>query len=162
MRPRSMRDSSRWPSSSYEDGRLYRMDLSYSGRHVTGQVTISSASNGALPASTESLQAAIPPRTVDQRIDWATVMATALGPGQRFQFNVYDAKTATSKVRCSIRDAGVMQTPLEYFPAIGLDYRVEKASGAEGYTVFAPRDPPRIMLREELPGGLTSKLVAME
>jgi Protein of unknown function (DUF3108) len=146
-----------------KDGGLYKMDLSYSGRHATSVVAISGGANGNEGKPTNSLvEADIPARTVDQRIDWATAMATALQPGQQFRFNVYDAKTATSRVTCSISDAGTMHTPLGDFRAIRLDYKVGKASRAEEYTVYATRNLPRMMLREDLPGGLTWKLIRVD
>jgi hypothetical protein len=144
-------------------GGLYKMDLTYSGRHATGAVAISESANGTEVKPAKSLvEADIPASTVDQRIDWATVMATALQPGQQFHFNVYDAKTATSRVTCSISDAGLMHTSLGDFRAIRLEYEVSKDSGPEKYTVYATRELPRMMLREDLPGGLTSKLIRVD
>ena len=141
------------------DGRHYQMDLSYAGAHVTGEAVTSGSADGKLPGSDQAVTADVPADTVDQRIDWATVMAADVRPGQDFTFGVYDAKTGVSRVDCSVSDAGMMQTAVGPVRAIRLRYTVYKASGTETYTVYTSSSFPRIMLREDLPGGLSSELV---
>lgn len=145
-----------------QDGRHYQMTLTYAGQHVIGDAVTAASVEGGLPRSERKVEADIPVNTVDQRIDWATVMARDLTPGETFTFNVYDAKTAVSRVTCSISDAGMMNTVLGKLHAIRLDYVVNKSSGTESYSVYATSALPRIMLREDLPGGLTSQLVKVE
>lgn len=144
------------------EGRHYEMTLSYAGHHVKGEAVTSGSADGRLPGSDQAVEADITDATVDQRIDWATVMTTAMQPGQKFRFDVYDAKTAVSHVSCSISDAGTLDTSMGKLPALRLDYTVEKASGTESYTVYATRDFPRVMLREDLRGNLTITLVKAE
>lgn len=144
------------------DGRHYQMNLSYSGSHVSGEAVTSASADGKLPGSDQSVTAEIPDQTVDQRVDWATVMTTGRQPGQKFDFNVYDAKTAVSRVSCVVSDAGMMQTVLGPVQAIRLDYTVYKASGTEVYTVYTSEGLPRAMLREDLPGGLVITLVGVK
>lgn len=138
------------------------MTLAYTGQHVSGDATTSASADGRLPGSDRAVEADIPEDAVDQRIDWATVMATDLAPGQKFLFEVYDAKTAVSHVNCIVSDGGILDTPFGKVPALRLDYSVEKSSGTESYSVYATRAFPRVMLREDLPGGLTSLLVKVE
>jgi hypothetical protein len=144
------------------EGWHYQMTLAYAGHRVTGEAVNTTSNVGGLSRSSQTVAADIPDNTVDQRIDWATVMTTELKPGERFLFNVYDAKTAVSRVTCFISDAGTMTTPLGKLHAIRLNYVVNKASGTESYSVYATSTLPRIMLREDLPHGLTSQLVKVE
>lgn len=144
------------------EGRHYEMTLTYSGRHVSGEAITSASADGKLPGSDQAVAADIPDDTVDQRIDWATVMTADLQPGQRFEFKVYDAKTGVSRVSCSIGDAGPMKTVLGEIHAIRLEYTVYKASGTEVYTVYTSSGFPRTMLREDLRGGLVIELVKAE
>jgi hypothetical protein len=140
----------------------YQMDLRYTGRHVSSEVATAASADGKQPAAKRAVAADIPEATVDQPIDWATVMSADFGLGKEVFFNVYDASTGTSRVTCTIRDAGTLSTPLGAFHAIRLDYTVYKASGTESYTVFANSSAPLMMLREDLPGGLTSELIKVE
>lgn len=144
------------------EGRHYQMTLTYTGHHVTGEAVTDPSADGRLPGSDRAVEADISEDTVDQRIDWATVMTTDLKPGQKLLFSVYDAKTGVSQVSCTIADAGVMESPLGKLAAIRLVYTVEKSTSTESYTVYATRDVPRMMLREDLPGGLTAMLVKVE
>jgi hypothetical protein len=143
------------------EGRHYEMTLTYTGRHVSGEAVTSASADGKLPGSNQSVAADIPDDTVDQRVDWATVMAADMQPGQKFHFKVYDAKTAVSRVSCVVSDAGMMHTALGTVHAIRLDYTVYKASGTEVYTVYTSEGLPRAMLREDLPGGLVTTLVGV-
>ncbi|HEV2112171.1 MAG TPA: hypothetical protein VGT99_12510 [Gammaproteobacteria bacterium] len=141
------------------DGRHYLMTLKYAGPHVSGEAITSESVDGRLPGADQSVAGDISADTVDQRIDWATVMTTDKKPGESFEFEVYDAKTASSRVSCAVSDAGMMDTPLGAVHAIKLQYTVYKASGTEVYTVYTSEVFPRAMLREDLPGGLTTLLV---
>lgn len=144
------------------DGRHYEMHLSYKGRHVTGQAVTNASADGKQAASSRTVEGDIPERTVDQRIDWATVMTVDAKPGDKFSFKVYDASTGISRVDCAVSDAGTLSVPAGKFDALRLDYTVYKASGTESYTVYATRSLPRLMLREDLPGALVSELVKAE
>jgi len=143
------------------EGRHYALTLTYSGRHVSGEAVTSTSADGKLPGSDQSVAADIPDDAVDQRVDWATVMTADLKPGEKFDFKVYDAKTAVSRVSCAISDAGIMKTALGAVHAIRLAYTVYKASGTEVYTVYTSSAFPRAMLREDLPGGLVTTLVGV-
>ena len=141
------------------NGRHYVMTLKYAGLHVSGEAVTSPSVDGRLPGVDQSVAGDISADTVDQRIDWATVMTTDKQPGESFEFKVYDAKTASSRVSCAVSDAGMMDTPLGKVHAIKLQYTVYKASGTEVYTVYTSEAFPRAMLREELRGDLVINLV---
>ena len=141
------------------EGRRYRMSLEYSGLQVRGEAVTSASADERLPGQDQAVAGEISADTVDQRIDWATVMAADKQPGESFEFQVYDAKTASSRVHCEVSDAGMMETALGKVHALKLQYTVYKASGTEVYTVYANAEVPRVMLREDLPGKLVSTLV---
>lgn len=142
-------------------GRHYVMTLKYTGLHVSGEAVTSASVDQRLPGVHQSVSGDISADTVDQRIDWATVMTTDKQPGESFEFKVYDAKTASSRASCAVSDAGMMDTPLGAVHAIKLRYTVYKASGTEVYTVYTSEAFPRAMLREDLPGGLVTTLVGV-
>ena len=141
------------------EGRHYEMTLKYSGSKVSGEAVTSGSADERLPGSDAAVTGEIGPGTVDQRIDWATVMTADRKPGESFEFQVYDAKTASSRVHCEVSDAGMMDSALGAVHALKLEYTVYKASGTEVYTVYANADVPRVMLREDLPGKLVTTLV---
>ena len=144
------------------DGRHYEMTLKYSGSKVSGEAVTSASEDERFPGSDAAVTGEIGPGTVDQRIDWATVMTTDRKPGESFEFQVYDAKTALSRVHCEVSDAGTMDTALGSVRALKLQYTVYKASGTEVYTVYTNAEGPRVMLREDLPGKLVTTLVKAE
>ncbi|HEY6414112.1 MAG TPA: hypothetical protein VIX42_10515 [Edaphobacter sp.] len=105
------------------------------------------------------VEAPISEGTVDQRIDWATVIASDLHPGRRFHFSVYDPNIGTSSVMAEVAPVEQIQVPAGSFNAFRITYRVEKATGAEQYVVFASERMPRILIREDFPDGTTSELL---
>jgi hypothetical protein len=46
--------------------------------------------------------------------------------------------------------------------ALRLDYSICKRERLEQYTVYATRETPRYMLREDMPNGLVSELLRIE
>lgn len=141
------------------EGRHYVMTLKYAGSKVSGEAFTSRSEVERLPGQDLAVAGEIGPGTVDQRIDWATVMATDKQPGESFEFQVYDAKTGSSRVHCEVGDAGMMDSPEGKVRAIRLAYTVYKATGTEVYTVYTSAAFPRMMLREDLPGSLVTSLV---
>jgi len=141
------------------EGRRYVLTLKYTGSKVSGEAVTSPSADERLPGQDLAVAGGIGPDTVDQRIDWATVMTTDKKPGESFEFQVYDAKTGSSRVHCEVSDAGMMDSPEGKVRAIRLAYTVHKASGTELYTVYTSAALPRMMLREELRGDLVIDLV---
>jgi hypothetical protein len=131
-------------------------DLTYSPGRVTGYLASRTQSELGHKQPVESV---ISPDTVDQRIDWATVLASDLQPGRQFQFSVYDPGIGTSHVLASVGPLEQVHVPAGSFQIFRITYRVSKATGAEQYVVFATKTLPRVMVREDFPDGTTSELV---
>jgi hypothetical protein len=127
----------------------YRMELRYNAEHVTA---IEITSNGAATQSHKSRTEKSPAATVDQRIDWASMLASDLVPGQTAGFYVFDALTGSSPLCASASRAPRMSSPLGDQNVIRFDYRVNKRGETEAYTVYATDAIPRVMLREDLRG----------
>lgn len=136
-------------------GQPYRMELSYGAQGVTATET-----TGGQTHTTASPTA---PLTVDQRIDWASMMASDLGPGMTSSWSVFDAMTGSSRLLAGAHAVPAMAGPSGRLAAIRLDYRICKAGrAAETYRVYATRALPRVMLREDLREEEVSVLVKTE
>jgi hypothetical protein len=131
-------------------------DLRYAKGKVTGFALNrhSSESGTQLPVN-----ASIDSNTVDQRIDWATVMAFDLRKGSRFSFSVYDAATGSSEVHVRVSPRRRIDVPAGTFHVLAATYWVKKSTGAERYIVYATESLPRFMVREDFPDGTISELV---
>jgi hypothetical protein len=132
----------------------YRMDLAYSNQQVTGTELRS--------GETHAINANSPRQMVDQRVDWASMMAATFRAGDPVEFLVYDAGTGFSRLFGTQSRYKPMNSVLGKVPTIRLDYFIHKATETEAYSVFATASKPRVMLREEMPNGLVSTLVAIE
>jgi hypothetical protein len=136
-------------------GQPYRMELSYGANGVTAVET----SDGQARTSKNAIAAP----TVDQRIDWASMMASDLGPGMSSTWRVFDAMTGSSRLFAGAHAIAPMDGPLGRQPAVRLDYRICKTGkAAETYRVYATRSLPRVMLREDLREDEVSVLVKAE
>jgi hypothetical protein len=134
-------------------------DLKYAAGRVSG-FSVSHASSK--EAIRHTIAARISPDTVDQRIDWATVLATDLKPGAHFRFSVYDPAIGISPVLAQVSPVEQVHVPAGVFNAFRIEYRVEKATGTERYIVFANEQLPRVMLREDFPDGTISELLVAQ
>jgi hypothetical protein len=133
--------------------------LKYTGRRVTGfAISRKKPDLG----TRRSIDAALPANTVDQRIDWAAVLASHLETGQQFEFNVYDPGTGISRVVAQVGSLERVQVPAGTFDAYRVIYRIEKAGETEQYQVLASRDRPRVMVREEFSNGTASDLIEVK
>jgi hypothetical protein len=140
-------------------GQPYRMQLTYAGGKVAvGETT----GDPTAPDAVQSSEAPIAPATVDQRIDWASMMASDLQPGAQAAYHVFDAMTGSSRLLASAKVAPAMDGPLGRQEAVRLDYRICKNGEPERYTVYATRSLPRVMLREDLRGHEVAVLVKVE
>jgi len=139
-------------------GKTPVFDIKYASGRVTGFAV---SRKGAGSGTKRLVDAALPANTVDQRIDWATVLASDLEPGQQFEFNVYDPGIGISRVIAQVGSLERVQVPAGSFEAYRVIYRIEKASGTEQYQVLASRDTPRVMVREEFPNGSVDELTKM-
>src|SRR5260370_5813572 len=131
-------------------------DLTYRSGRVTGFV-IDRKDSGA--ETTREVDAAVPANIVDQRIDWATVVAGNLKTGQQFEFNVYDPGTGIGRVGGQVGELEQIKVPAGIFHAHRIAYWIEKSGRREQYVIYASRHSPFVMLREEFPKGVISELV---
>jgi hypothetical protein len=130
--------------------------INYANDNVTG---FALNRHSAEPRSQVPVNASINSNTVDQRIDWATVMAFDLRKGSRFTFEVYDPTTGSSEVRARVSPPRRIAVPAGSFKVLTITYWVKKSTGAERYIVYATERLPRFMVREDFPDGTISELV---
>jgi hypothetical protein len=131
----------------------YVMSIRYFDATVSG-----TESDG---SSTRAVAAALHGQVVDQRVDWAAMMAARFPKGGRATFEVYDPGTGFSRLEASTVPAEPITSVLGRRAAIRLDYTIHKGDRPESYSVYATKSRPRVMLREDMPGGLVSVLVAI-
>ena len=132
----------------------YSMSLRYSGTGVSGT---QSAKGAAKP-----IAAVFDRQVIDQRVDWAAMMAAEIPRAKNVEFAVYEPDAGLSRLVGSRSESPPVGGVLGNVPTIKLDYTIHKDHGAESYSVYATKAEPRIMLREDMPGELVSVLVAVE
>lgn len=132
----------------------YEMSLRYAGGEVTGEER-----NG---ASTRAVKAPVAGIVVDQRVDWAAIMATTAKADETIVLQVYDPGTALSRMVGTIGRTERMTVPWGDADVTRLDYSICKQGGVEQYTVYASKAAPHFMIREDMPHGLTSELIRIE
>jgi hypothetical protein len=139
----------------------YSMSLTYGRDRVTGSAgtTADNMTNEAKLAEMKPVSAAVPTGTVDQRIDWAAMLASRLEVGQKLDFTVYDPATGVSKVAGEVSKAEQIHVPAGTFETIRAVYRIEKSKGTETYEVLASKETPRFMVREDFSTGMSTELV---
>jgi hypothetical protein len=132
----------------------YRVSLRYSDTAVSGTES--------KQGSSHPVAAAILRQVVDQRVDWAAMMAAQFPREAGIAFDVYDPGTGFSRLEGTRTAANVIKSVLGTLPAIRLDYTIHKAERDESYSVYATKAEPRVMLREDMPNDLVALLVAVE
>lgn len=144
-----IRDSKSFPSFElrYGDGVVNGEIVRYNPKCPTG--------------CRQSVGSSISFDTVDQRIDWAAVLAGAMAPGDSVYFVVYDPPSGLSDVTGHVVGAETVRTPAGSFEAMRIVYQMRKATGIETYYVLASQSGPRVMLREEFPNGVITELTGM-
>lgn len=95
---------------------------------------------------------------VDQRIDWAAVMASDIAPGRELHFSVYDPSIGASPVTVTVGGTQRITVKAGSFEVYPITYRIAKATGTEQYVVFATRAVPRFMVREIFPDSVVTDL----
>jgi hypothetical protein len=132
-------------------------DLSYQGKRVTGFITSQKE-----PLKKREVDETVAGDTVDQRIDWAAVMALEkYVEGQEFQFHVYDPGTGNSLVSVRIGESQTTTVPAGSFETVRVSYRIDKRSGPETYEVFVTKQTPRFLVKEKFPNGSIVELVEL-
>jgi hypothetical protein len=126
-----------------------RFALTYHAGHVTGYFT---------RGTRRAVDTIVPAGIVDQRIDWAAVMASDLAVGRELRFSVYDPGLGVSPVIATVDTVERVDVPAGSFDTYRVTYRIAKATGTEQYQVFVTRALPRMMVREIFPNGVISSL----
>jgi hypothetical protein len=146
-----------------EKKKTYSMNLNYNGNRVTGSAgtTDESMLDETKRAAMKPVSAEVPPGTVDQRIDWAAMLASRLEIGRKLNFTVYDSATGVSKVAGEISKTERTHVPAGTFDTIRAVYRIEKSKGPETYEILASKETPRFMVREDFSNGMSTELVKM-
>jgi hypothetical protein len=132
----------------------YAMELQYDGAKITGEEREAGVSR--------PVQATLQGVTVDQRVDWAAIMATTAPAGSGISLQVFDPSTGSSPMLGKVGGTQPLRGPWGERDAVRLDYTICKRDHLEEYTVYATRETPRYMLREDMPNGLVSELVRIE
>jgi hypothetical protein len=131
-------------------------DLSYSPNHVSG-VAATRDRDGFID---RRIGEEIAVDTVDQRIDWAAVMALkSYQKSETFTFHVYDPKDGNSRIVATVKGMETIHTRAGAFRVVRILYTTEKASGAQTFEVFINEQVPRFLVKEIFPWGMTSELV---
>jgi hypothetical protein len=132
----------------------YVMELKYVGSRVTGEVS----EGGFTLAVNESVEGLV----IDQRVDWAAMMASKAPAESSIVMQVFDASTGLSQMLGRLGGTQPIRGYWGEAAALRLDYTICKRDHLEEYTVYATRETPRYMLREDMPNGLVSELIRIE
>ena len=132
----------------------YSMELKYAGSSVTGE----EREDGV----TRSVNASVEGVVLDQRVDWAAMMASTAPANGSIVVRVFDPSTGLSQMLGRIGGTQPIRGSWGEAAALRLDYTICKRDHLEEYTVYATRETPRYMLREDMPNGLVSELVRIE
>ena len=143
-------------------GGRYTMTVLYADRIATGNERETPASAAPVDRRTRAL---IIRQTVDQRIDWAAILASGLRPGERLGFDVYDPATGSSHVTAYAESGPIVGSPIGRMPTTRLHYRICKGGQPdepEDYIVHTTLRAPYVMLREDMRSDLVSTLTKVE
>jgi hypothetical protein len=133
-------------------------ELTYKGGRVTGFALM----RGQDPPARRAVDDPVSADTVDQRIDWAAVMALDLEPGATFHFHVYDPGTGVTPLIGRVDGRETVTAAGSVHEAYRLVYEMRKASGVEHYTSRVTVAVPRMLLGITFPNGSTSTLLTVE
>lgn len=132
-------------------------ELSYQGNRVTGFMASRKE-----PSKRREIDENASDDTVDQRIDWAAVMALKeYVEGKEFQFHVYDPGTGNSVVSGRIGKSETTAVPAGLFETVRVSYRIDKRGRSETYEVFVTKQAPRFLVKEKFPNGSAVELVEL-
>lgn len=131
-------------------------DIAYREGRVSGFVV---SRNTGSPPTRRPVDAAVPNDIVDQRIDWAYVLAADLEKEKNFEFRVYDPGTGISRAAARVEGPERIQVPAGSFDAYRIVYRIAKTRGIETYQVLATKGANRMMVREKFSNGVVTDLV---
>lgn len=130
--------------------------LAYSSGKVTGFIV--QRHDGTALGQKQSVVALLPAGIVDQRIDWAAILATDIVSGSRLAFDVFDPGTGVSHVIAHVGSIQPLQVPAGRFRAFRIVYEMQKPNKAEHYVLYVSAQAPHFMIREDFPNGTISEL----
>jgi hypothetical protein len=132
-------------------------ELSYQGNRVTGFMASRKE-----PSKRREIDENASDDTVDQRIDWAAVMALKeYVEGKEFQFHVYNPGTGNSVVSGRIGKSETTAVPAGSFETVRVSYRIDKRGRSETYEVFVTKQAPRFLVKEKFPNGSAVELESL-
>jgi hypothetical protein len=132
----------------------YSMSMLYSKDGASGtEVAKGSAKPFALTFHTQ---------VIDQRVDWAAMMAAGFPKGGEIEFQVFDPSTSLSRLVGTRVESSPLHSVLGDLPTVRLNYTIFKRRQTESYSVFATKACPRVLLREEMPRDLVAVLIAVD
>jgi len=132
-------------------------ELSYQGNQVTGFMASRKE-----PSKRREIDENASDDTVDQRIDWAAVMALKeYVEGKEFQFHVYNPGTGNSVVSGRIGKSETTAVPAGSFETVRVSYRIDKRGRSETYEVFVTKQAPRFLVKEKFPNGSAVELESL-
>jgi hypothetical protein len=135
-------------------------ELTYLGNRVTG---FAFSGKGQPSPTRRNVDETVAADTVDQRIDWAAVMARKdYDADGRFTFHVYDPSAGNSRVLAEVRGLETTTVPAGSFKTVRVVYRIEKNRGTEIYEVLIQKESPRALVKELFPNGAVTELLEMK
>lgn len=142
-----------------KDGKItLQMDIAYDERHVSGHITRYD-SPAIKEAKKKIIEAKIPSRTLDQRIDWASVLAADLKSGKTLRpFFVYDPSSGVGRFTGEVVGEELIHVPAGTYNTYHIIYHITKPDETETYEVWLTKETPRMMVREKFSWGLVSEL----
>jgi hypothetical protein len=132
----------------------YTMNLSYAGAKITGEEREAGV--------TRPVNARAEGVTIDQRVDWASMIAVKSPERGALALKVFDPGSGSSEMLGRIGEAQPLSGAWGDATALRLDYTICKREHLEQYTVYATQEAPRYMLREDMPNGLVSELIRIQ
>lgn len=134
-------------------------DLKYASGRVSGFVL---HRKGPDSGAKRSVDTTLPANTFDQRLDWATILASKLRSGRQFEFFVYDPGTGVSRVAVRVGSAESLHVPAGTFDVFRVIYRIENSGATKQYQIWPSRSVPRILVKEKFPNGDVGELVGLD
>lgn len=136
------------------------LSLSYQKERVTGYFVKDPRLSGSISCPVDE---AVAPDTVDQRVDWASVMSLdKYVRSERVFFHVYDPKAGNSSVEATVMSLETIHVDAGTFHVARIVYQIRKSTGSERFEVFVNNSSSRFLVKEVFPDGLISELTSRE
>lgn len=103
----------------------------------------------------------LPKGVVDQRIDWAAVLAGPFEANDVFAFPVVDPGTGISEVRARVLTSEHVSVPAGDFETVRVRYEIVQRKSRERYELWGSATPPRVLVKEVFPNGSTMELATI-